>query len=484
MDNEYNVDEAHSGNVTIYFKTTEQTDWSDFGGFFYIEATKPSETTKPIEETTKAQEETTKAQEETTVPSDKNTVKFSNNKGWSKVYLYAWDGEGEAKVENAAWPGVELTEKTTNGYGEDQYTATFDKKYTKIIFNNGDKEQTVDIDYDATVTGYYPTEKNDKGEWKVDSWTDKPVEETTKAQEETTKAQEETTKAQEETTKAQEETTVPSDKNTVKFSNNKGWSKVYLYAWDGEGEAKVENAAWPGVELTEKSTNGYGEEQYTATFDKKYTKIIFNDGKEQTVDIDYDATVTGYYPTEKNDKGEWKVDSWTDKPVEETTKAQEETTKAQEETTKPSDSYTFYFLPLDEDVAAGYTFKLNINDEAGTAPEYWHQYDMIKTEDTVGGKPVYKCTFTASYKKANEIQFQSWDKDEWKRQTPVNKGTKTELAELDGKLVKASDDENVNGEIVEYKPDETSENNSTRTTAPETTVPSDKNTVKFSNNKG
>ena len=270
---------------------------------------------------------------ETTVPSDKNTVKFSNNKGWSKVYLYAWDGEGEAKVENAAWPGVELTEKSTNGYGEEQYTATFDKKFTKIIFNDG-KEQTVDIDYDATVTGYYPTEKNDKGFWKVDSWTDKPVEETTKAQEETTKAQEETTKAQ-------EETTVPSDKNTVKFSNNKGWSKVYLYAWDGEGEAKVENAAWPGVELTEKSTNGYGEEQYTATFDKKFTKIIFNNGdKEQTVDIDYDATVTGYYPTEKNDKGFWKVDSWTDKPVEETTKAQEETTKAQEETTKAQEETT------------------------------------------------------------------------------------------------------------------------------------------------
>ena len=96
---------------------------------------------------------------------------------------------------------------------------------------------------------------------------------------------------------------------------------------------------------------------------------------------------------------------------------------------------------------------------------------MIKTEDTVGGKPVYKCTFTASYKKANEIQFQSWDKDEWKHQTPVNKGVKTELAELDGKLVKASDDENVNGEIVEFKPDETSETTVPETTVSETTVP-------------
>ena len=129
---------------------------------------------------------------------------------------------------------------------------------------------------------------------------------------------------------------------------------------------------------------------------------------------------------------------------------------------------------------------------------------MKATGTTVGGKPVYSATFTADYKKANAVQFQSWDKDEWKHQTPVNKGVKTELAELDGKLVKASDDENVNGEIVEFKPDDTSETTVPETTVsettvpettvsettvpettvPETTVPSEKNTVKFTNNKG
>ena len=190
----------------------------------------------------------------------------------------------------------------------------------KIIFNDGDKEQTVDIDYDATVTGYYLTDKNGKGKWEVATWKD---EESTTAPETTvpettvseTTAPEttvpETTVSETtvpETTVS--ETTVPSEKNTVKFTNNKGWSKVYLYAWVDD---KTHNAEWPGVELTEKSTNTLGEDQYTATFDKKYTKIIFNDGdKEQTVNIDYDATVTGYYLTDKNGEGKWEVATWKD----------------------------------------------------------------------------------------------------------------------------------------------------------------------------
>ncbi len=33
---QYHVDEAHSGNVTIYFKTDYVNDWAEFGGYFYI----------------------------------------------------------------------------------------------------------------------------------------------------------------------------------------------------------------------------------------------------------------------------------------------------------------------------------------------------------------------------------------------------------------------------------------------------------------
>jgi ribosomal protein L27 len=35
--NEYTVDQAHAGTVNIYFKTTYDSAWSEFGGFFYIE---------------------------------------------------------------------------------------------------------------------------------------------------------------------------------------------------------------------------------------------------------------------------------------------------------------------------------------------------------------------------------------------------------------------------------------------------------------
>ena len=43
LDNQYHVDAAHAGNVTIYFQTTYNNAWSEFGGYFYIEkAAEPS----------------------------------------------------------------------------------------------------------------------------------------------------------------------------------------------------------------------------------------------------------------------------------------------------------------------------------------------------------------------------------------------------------------------------------------------------------
>ncbi len=38
MDNQYTVDAAHAGEVNIYFRETYNSDWSAFGGYFYIEA--------------------------------------------------------------------------------------------------------------------------------------------------------------------------------------------------------------------------------------------------------------------------------------------------------------------------------------------------------------------------------------------------------------------------------------------------------------
>ena len=46
--------------------------------------------------------------------------------------------------------------------------------FKNIIFNNGSSEQTVDIAFDSSVTGYRPTEKNTSGKWKVETFTEEP----------------------------------------------------------------------------------------------------------------------------------------------------------------------------------------------------------------------------------------------------------------------------------------------------------------------
>ena len=128
--------------------------------------------------------------------------------------------------------------------GEEQFTATIDAKYKKVIFNNGGSEQTVDISIDEAVAGYYPTQKNGEGKWEVGSWKDEPSTsaDTTAAPEGTTaKPEEGTTAAPEGTTAKPEEgtTAAPATTNTVKFTNNKGWDKVYLYAWTDDAGASA-----------------------------------------------------------------------------------------------------------------------------------------------------------------------------------------------------------------------------------------------------
>ncbi len=314
-----------------------------------------------------------------------------------------------------------------------------------------------------------------------------------------------------------------STSNTVKFSNNQNWSSVYIYAWNSD-DTDNRNADWPGVTMTQIGANDYGEEQYSATIDSAYDRIIFNNGgSSQTVDITYDGSVTGYYPQSQT-SGKWTVGTWTEEAteapttvapttvapttvepttiapttvepttVEPTTIAPTtvEPTTVAPTTEAPVKTYTYYYVPLAKNEAAGYTFKLNINDEYGTAGENWHQYTMTKTSDTVGGVPVYTVTFTANYEKANEIQFQTWNGDTWIDQTDIDNTNKIELSALDGKIVKTD------SSINEYEVDvETTAAPTTiapttvapttvepTTVEPATEAPATYNTVLFTNNQ-
>lgn len=71
---------------------------------------------------------------------------------------------------------------------------------------------------------------------------------------------------------------------TLYFTNNKRWTSVNAYVWNDE--TQTEEATWPGTTLTKQLTNDYNEDIYSVTIDyTAYDHVIFNDGSEQTVDI-------------------------------------------------------------------------------------------------------------------------------------------------------------------------------------------------------
>jgi len=98
---------------------------------------------------------------------------------------------------------------------------------------------------------------------------------------------------------------------TVKFTMPAGWSGVNFYVWDSSNSAL--NGSWPGDALTEHSTNGYGEEVYTATLPNGAAGIIFSDnGANQTSDISTEGFkyVIGYY-LDNGNPVQWQNDDFT-----------------------------------------------------------------------------------------------------------------------------------------------------------------------------
>ena len=211
MGNDYEF--AADGTYNVYFNPEKNTEWTDNGGYFYVEKVNAPEPT------TLAPEPTTEKPEPTTVaPSDKVTIVFANNKKWETVKLYAYSTAGG---EMTPWSGTAMTKTgKQNDYGEDLYSLEIDAKYDKIVFNNGksgNDNQTVDVTVDPNAAGYYITDQASSGKWNVKTWTNPTPEPTTEKVEPTTKAPEPTTLAPEPTTKAPEPTTKAPEPETYTF---------------------------------------------------------------------------------------------------------------------------------------------------------------------------------------------------------------------------------------------------------------------------
>ena len=92
--------------------------------------------------------------------------------------------------------------------------------------------------------------------------------------------------------------TQPPVSHTVKFTDNKNWGNIFIYAWNDTTQLSA--AEWPGVAMQYDSSNSYGQKIYKADIPSSCTHIIFTtkDGSPQTQDILFDSTANGYFITD------------------------------------------------------------------------------------------------------------------------------------------------------------------------------------------
>ena len=96
-------------------------------------------------------------QEDGAVTPDPKTVTlyYVNTNKWENVNAYVWYTEGETNHEKTAWAGEAMTKTEDQVNGFDVYSYTFAETYTKVIFNDGDKNQTTDLTWNAAEPYFY-----------------------------------------------------------------------------------------------------------------------------------------------------------------------------------------------------------------------------------------------------------------------------------------------------------------------------------------
>ena len=139
MDNEYTVDAAHAGSVTIYFKPDGNSEWSAFGGYFYIDGGNGG--------------------------GDDPDPQPSGDSGYYLVgTMNSWSAaSGYQFTENPGNPG-EYMLSTTLSAGDGIKVASFANGEATAWYPDGmDNEYTVDAAHAGSVTIYFKPDGN--SEW-------------------------------------------------------------------------------------------------------------------------------------------------------------------------------------------------------------------------------------------------------------------------------------------------------------------------------
>ena len=181
---------------------------------------------------------------------------IEDDTGYSELYLYLYDASS-----NNTWPGAKITDtETINGVTYKVYTvpeAQQAKEYT-YIFNNNKKSQ---VEENKKI-------KFDKNNYlRVTKKYSEVVDASNKGK---------------------------SDPITLYIRNDKNWSKLNYYMWIPGGAT---NAGWPGksVDMNKKTKIDDATYYYVELGAHSYTRIIINDGSNQTADMTIKSTTEDIY---------------------------------------------------------------------------------------------------------------------------------------------------------------------------------------------
>ncbi len=176
---------------------------------------------------------------------DKVTVYFYNYKDWANVNAYAWVSGTDGKD----WPGQPMT--AVEGH-DNWYQAEVSGENNRILFNAGDQmPQTLNLAIDANKLYYNGYE-----------WTD-----------------------------GFNEYNGPLYRTIYYYNANK-WSAVNAYSWDEFDESKIEFSEWSGTSMTAVVDH---DGWYSIEIGIEFKSIIFNDGTNQTDNLDINDADGLYY---------------------------------------------------------------------------------------------------------------------------------------------------------------------------------------------
>ncbi len=109
-------------------------------------------------------------------------------------------------------------------------------------------------------------------------------------------------------TEPTEPTTAPVISNEVTFTNSHSWGgTIYCYYWSNDNTTMT---SWPGKVMTNAGQNGFSQTLYTFEVPLEATYIIFTNGSEQTVDINYGGGEIRYYPLTTKTGNGYNVETW------------------------------------------------------------------------------------------------------------------------------------------------------------------------------